>query len=71
MGRAHEGWAGGGMDRWLAADGAASVASKIDAIASDRDVWAKTAFILNYGENDGRSNTCRRRSPLKGRMASM
>ena len=29
------------------------VASKIDAIASNPDVWAKTVFILNYDENDG------------------
>jgi phospholipase C len=37
----------------MPADGAAFVASKIDAIASNPDVWAKTAFILNYDENDG------------------
>ncbi|HEX4724315.1 MAG TPA: alkaline phosphatase family protein [Pseudonocardiaceae bacterium] len=35
------------------ADGAAFVASKIDAIAANPKVWAKTAFILNYDENDG------------------
>jgi phospholipase C len=35
------------------ADGAAFVASKIDAIAANPDVWAKTFFILNYDENDG------------------
>jgi phospholipase C len=35
------------------ADGAAFVASKIDAIAANPDVWAKTVFILNYDENDG------------------
>jgi len=29
------------------------LASKIDAIASNSEVWAKTAFILNYDENDG------------------
>jgi len=38
---------------YLPADGAAFVASKIDAIASNSDVWAKTVFILNYDENDG------------------
>jgi phospholipase C len=38
---------------YLPADGAAFVASKIDAIAANPDVWAKTAFILNYDENDG------------------
>jgi phospholipase C len=37
----------------MPADGAAFVASKIDAIASNPDVWAKTLFILNYDENDG------------------
>jgi phospholipase C len=35
------------------AEGAAFVASKIDAIAANPKVWAKTAFILNYDENDG------------------
>ena len=37
----------------MPADGAAFVASKIDAIAANPDVWAKTVFILNYDENDG------------------
>ena len=35
------------------ADGADFVASKIDAIAANPDVWAKTAVILAYDENDG------------------
>ncbi|MCW2883707.1 MAG: phospholipase [Streptosporangiaceae bacterium] len=35
------------------AAGADYIASKIDAIASNRDVWEKTVFILNYDENDG------------------
>jgi phospholipase C len=35
------------------AAGADFVASKIDAIAANPDVWAKTLFILNYDENDG------------------
>ncbi|GAB3981811.1 alkaline phosphatase family protein [Actinoallomurus acanthiterrae] len=35
------------------AAGADYVASKIDAIASNPDVWRKTLFILNYDENDG------------------
>jgi phospholipase C len=35
------------------AAGADFVASKIDAIASNPDVWRKTVFILNYDENDG------------------
>ena len=38
---------------YMPADGAAFVASKLDAIAANPDVWAKTAFILNYDENDG------------------
>lgn len=38
---------------FMPADGAAFVASKIDAIAANPEVWAKTAFILNYDENDG------------------
>lgn len=35
------------------AAGADYVASKIDAIAANPDVWKKTVFILNYDENDG------------------
>jgi phospholipase C len=38
---------------YMPADGAAFVASKIDAIAANPDVWSKTLFILNYDENDG------------------
>lgn len=38
---------------YMPADGAAFVASKIDAIAANPDVWRKTLFILNYDENDG------------------
>jgi phospholipase C len=38
---------------FMPAAGAAFVASKIDAIASNPDVWAKTVFILCYDENDG------------------
>ena len=37
----------------MPAAGAALVASKIDAIAANPKVWAKTVFILNYDENDG------------------
>ena len=33
--------------------GAQYIASKIDAIAANPKVWAKTAFILMYDENDG------------------
>src|SRR3569833_2702219 len=38
---------------YLPAAGADYVAGKIDAIASNPDVWKKTLFILNYDENDG------------------
>jgi phospholipase C len=38
---------------FMPAAGAAFVAGKIDAIAANPEVWAKTAFILNYDENDG------------------
>ena len=39
--------------RFMPAAGADYVASKIEAIASNPKVWRKTAFILNYDENDG------------------
>jgi phospholipase C len=35
------------------AAGAAFIAGLLDAIAANPDVWAKTAFILDYDENDG------------------
>ncbi|MGH3831873.1 MAG: alkaline phosphatase family protein [Pseudonocardiaceae bacterium] len=38
---------------YLPAAGADFVASKIEAIAANPEVWAKTAFILSYDENDG------------------
>lgn len=38
---------------YMPADGAAFIASKLDAIAANPDLWAKTVFILNYDENDG------------------
>jgi phospholipase C len=38
---------------WTAAAGAQYIASKIDAIAANPKVWAKTVFILMYDENDG------------------
>jgi phospholipase C len=38
---------------YLPAAGADFVAQKLEALASNPDVWAKTAFILNYDENDG------------------
>ena len=38
---------------YIPAAGANFVASKLDAIASNPEVWAKTAVIINYDENDG------------------
>jgi phospholipase C len=38
---------------YMPAAGANFVAGKIDAIAANPEVWAKTVFILNYDENDG------------------
>ncbi len=38
---------------YLPAAGADFVASKIEAIAANPEVWAKTAVILGYDENDG------------------
>ncbi|GAA1661350.1 alkaline phosphatase family protein [Fodinicola feengrottensis] len=38
---------------YLPAAGADFVARKIEALASNPKVWRKTAFILNYDENDG------------------
>ena len=38
---------------FMPAEGAAFVARKIDAIAANPEVWAKTVFILCYDENDG------------------
>ncbi|HEX3827993.1 MAG TPA: alkaline phosphatase family protein [Sporichthyaceae bacterium] len=35
------------------AAGADFVASKVNAIAANPDVWAKTVYVLNYDENDG------------------
>jgi phospholipase C len=37
----------------MPAAGAAFIAGKLDAIAANPDVWAKTVFIINYDENDG------------------
>ncbi len=38
---------------YLPAAGADFVASKIEAVAANPEVWRKTAFILDYDENDG------------------
>ncbi|WP_213981433.1 alkaline phosphatase family protein [Sphingomonas sp. dw_22] len=37
----------------MPAAGAEFIAAKLDAVAANPDVWAKTVFILNYDENDG------------------
>jgi phospholipase C len=37
----------------IPAAGANFVASKLDAVAANPEVWAKTVFIVNYDENDG------------------
>jgi phospholipase C len=39
--------------RYFPAAGAEYIAQKLDALAANPDVWAKTAFILTYDENDG------------------
>jgi phospholipase C len=38
---------------YMPAAGAEYIASKLDAIASNPDLWYKTLFILTYDENDG------------------
>jgi phospholipase C len=35
------------------ADGAKFIADRINAVAQNPDVWARTVFIVNYDENDG------------------
>jgi phospholipase C len=38
---------------YIPAAGADFLASKLEALAANPEVWAKTLFILNYDENDG------------------
>jgi phospholipase C len=38
---------------YMPAAGAEYIASKLDAVASNPDLWYKTLFILTYDENDG------------------
>jgi phospholipase C len=38
---------------YFPAAGAEYIASKLDAIASNQELWSKTLFILTYDENDG------------------
>jgi phospholipase C len=51
---------------FMPAAGADYVASKVNAIASNPDVWAKTVFILIYDENDGFFDHVRPPTPKKG-----
>ena len=50
----------------LPAAGATFVAGKIDAIAANPEVWAKTVFILSYDENDGMFDHVLPPTPPKG-----
>jgi phospholipase C len=38
---------------YLPASGANFLASKLNAVAENRELWSKTVFIVNYDENDG------------------
>jgi len=38
---------------YMPAAGADFVAGKVNALAANKDVWAKTLLIVNYDENDG------------------
>ena len=38
---------------YIPASGANYLASKLEAVASNLDLWSKTVFIVNYDENDG------------------
>jgi phospholipase C len=38
---------------YIPAAGANFLASKLNAVAENRDLWSKTVFIINYDENDG------------------
>jgi phospholipase C len=38
---------------YLPASGANYLASKLNAVAENRDLWSKTVLIVNYDENDG------------------
>jgi phospholipase C len=51
---------------YMPAAGADFVASKVNAIAANPDVWAKTVFILIYDENDGFFDHVAPPTPPKG-----
>ena len=38
---------------YLPASGANFLASKLNAVAENRDLWSKTVFVIDYDENDG------------------
>jgi phospholipase C len=48
---------------YLPAAGAQFVASKIEALTANQDLWNSTVLILNYDENDGTSTMCRPSHP--------
>ncbi len=50
----------------MPAGGAALIAAKIDAIAANPEVWAKTVFIVNWDENDGLFDHVRPLTPPAG-----
>jgi phospholipase C len=51
---------------FLPAAGAQFVASKIEALAANTDLWNSTVFILNYDENDGLFDHVTPITPPKG-----
>jgi phospholipase C len=54
---------------YFPAAGAEYIAQKLDAIASNPQVWAKTAFILCYDENDGLFDHVPPPTPARGTAA--
>jgi phospholipase C len=50
----HEAWNFGKYDQWVPANyGAWYVSQILDALTANPEVFSKTAFFLNYDENDG------------------
>jgi phospholipase C len=54
------------ITKFTPASGAQFVAGKIEAIAANPEVWAKTVFILSYDENDGLFDHVRPPTPPAG-----
>ncbi|MBV8733676.1 MAG: hypothetical protein JO120_02730, partial [Solirubrobacterales bacterium] len=54
---------------YLPASGANFLASKLEAVAQNRDLWSKTVFIVNYDENDGLFEAPMSRCPPDERVA--